>query len=403
MGSFSDDEDCLFFDAQEDISSVIDANSHGFGSSSCSINRVLANLHHKGWIGSPRSVEERRDNFFRWMGLNAGQIDMDNLVELNDDVRREFDRTRVSSGAVVRTTSSGNEFCSSWSMVSCLSDSSSDDSGNLEKNENFTCIDAKWEYQMDCTSMEHFENIKEGYKAVLDQGFVRELEAPPPLSPSDQQLIEREVKDANDFVGIMKRIKKVWVNRLRSMSCIVDREGFTDKLRLKNDDTFLESRARRVKVRQCKKQLKEMSALYMQQDIQAHEGAILTMKFCPDGRYLASAGEDGVVRVWQVVEDERSGELDIPEIDASCLYFTVNHLSELKPLLADKDKTGKSINMRKTSDSACVIFPPKVFRILERPIHEFHGHTHEILDISWSKNNVSSSYYLNHSCIFSQY
>lgn len=49
-------------------------------------------------------------------------------------------------------------------------------------------------------------------------------------------------------------------------------------------------------------------------------------------------------------------------------------------------------NSRK-SDSACIIFPPKVFRLLEKPLHEFHSHEGEVLDVSWSKHNylLSSS------------
>ena len=65
------------------------------------------------------------------------------------------------------------------------------------------------------------------------------------------------------------------------------------------------------------------------------------------------------MRLWQVVEDERSNELDIPEIDLSCLYFTVNHLSESKPLFADKEKMCKVSSSKKSLDTACVISPPK--------------------------------------------
>lgn len=392
MGSFIEEEQYRFFDAQEDIASISDANSDSSSSNSCSTNWVPDSLYQDKWIRSPKSVKERRNNFLRWMGLNSCQMHRDDSIDMKGDSQgREFDRIGGSSGAVLRTTSSGNKSSSSRSLVSSVSESSSDVSGNLVTKENFVCRDGKLVYRVGCNveQLEQLENIKEGHTADLCRGFVREMEAPP-SSPSSQQVSDREVEDANGLVGTMKRIKKGWANRLRSMSCIIDRQGIADKFRVKDNDTFLDSRSQRVKVRQCRKQLKELSALYIQQDIQAHEGAILTMKFSTDGQYFASAGEDGIVRIWQVVEDERS-ELDIPEIDPSCLYFTVNHLSELKPLFIQKDKMSKSTSPRKTSDSACVIFPPKVFRILERPMHEFRGHTDDILDLSWSENNVSNN------------
>jgi len=148
----------------------------------------------------------------------------------------------------------------------------------------------------------------------------------------------------------------------------------------------------RVKVKHCKKQAKELSALYQSQDIKAHDGAILAMKFSNDGKFLASSGEDGIVRVWKVVEDKKSRlRRDcLNEIDPSCMYFEVNDLSQLKPVLVNEEKPKKTTeSFRKTSDSACVVFPPKVFRIMEKPLYEFRGHTGEVLDISWSKDNVS--------------
>jgi len=38
------------------------------------------------------------------------------------------------------------------------------------------------------------------------------------------------------------------------------------------------------------------------QKIEAHQGAIWTMKFSCDGHYLASAGQDQVVCVWEIVD-----------------------------------------------------------------------------------------------------
>ncbi|KAI5819587.1 WD40-repeat-containing domain protein, partial [Pyronema omphalodes] len=76
--------------------------------------------------------------------------------------------------------------------------------------------------------------------------------------------------------------------------------------------------------------------------------AIWTMKFSNDGRYLAAAGQDAVVRVWQVLSSH-----------------------------ADH---GQGVRLN-----------APVF--LSQPIHEYHGHTAEVLSLSWSKNNflLSSS------------
>ncbi|KAF3505434.1 hypothetical protein F2Q69_00043540, partial [Brassica cretica] len=175
-----------------------------------------------------------------------------------------------------------------------------------------------------------------------------------------------------------KQSKKGWLTRLLSMGCSADTKVESGG-GIRASSTGYGDVLSRVKVKHCKKQAKELSALYQCQDIKGHNGSILAMKFSGDGKYLASAGEDGVVRVWKVIEDKRSRLLRkdcLNEINPSCIYFEVNDLSQLKPVLLDEDKKPNKTteSFKKTSDSACIVFPPKVFRLVEKPLHEFRGH-----------------------------
>ncbi|XP_058786738.1 uncharacterized protein LOC131661280 [Vicia villosa] len=387
MGSFSGDEDCQFFDAQEDVLSIGYANSDDDNDRSVSVD-----FDYDVWIRRPRSVRERRGEFMKSMGMSLDGIVVENLL----DVEKEeiIDRVRGSSGCE-------EEFSSSRLLMSCCSSMSfsEEDSNNLPcQNESLeigvgTNVDKKEEQKKHVKVNDDSDHLVVARKSE-DSVNVNVSG----VSPS-QGMVGRDFEDSDGdaVTGILNRVKRGWLRRLRSMTCMVDTQGEGDDHNGRGEGRMSVSgsgcRLQKVKVRQSKKKTKELSSLYLRQDIQAHEGSILTMKFSPDGQYLATGGEDCVVRVWQVVEEDRCNEIHIPEIDPSCIYFTVNNLSQLTPLFMDKEKLNQLKSMRKTSDSACVVFPPKIFRLLEKPLHEFRGHSSEVLDLSWSKKNylLSSS------------
>ncbi|KAG8059047.1 hypothetical protein GUJ93_ZPchr0002g24739 [Zizania palustris] len=128
-----------------------------------------------------------------------------------------------------------------------------------------------------------------------------------------------------------------------------------------------------TKVHQRNKKWMEFSAVYMCQEIQAHEGLISVMKVSSSGWYLASGGEDCAVRIWQITEIESSPSLYGRDTDTPLV-----HMNRSKGV---KNKLGKGQNR------SLAVIPKKVFRISETPLHEFHGHTSDVLDMAWSKSD----------------
>ncbi|KAL1325499.1 hypothetical protein HN51_035564 [Arachis hypogaea] len=158
----------------------------------------------------------------------------------------------------------------------------------------------------------------------------------------------------------------------------------------------------RVRVRQYGKSCKELTGLYKSQEIQAHEGSIWSIRFSLDGRYLASAGEDCVIHVWQVVETERKGELllmEKPEDANVNMLFIMNGsperatLSPSKESSLEKRRRGRPSVSRKSLSLDQLVVPETVFALTEKPICSFEGHLDDVLDLSWSRSQhlLSSS------------
>ncbi|KAI8015131.1 WD repeat-containing protein 44 [Camellia lanceoleosa] len=262
-------------------------------------------------------------------------------------------------------------------------------------------------------TMEEFEKCV-GYSPVVKELMRRENVS---RSLDDARKINTNSYLSKSFrnskrrgVALLKNIKGV----ANSMSgLIVDKErdhSIGDQRTNKN------STNKWIKVRQHGKSIKEFTALHLCQEIQAHEGSIWTMRFNPDGHYLASAGEDRVIHVWEVQECEVTSVKpydDYNSVSSTPLHpmarsmsdrpssFTEispmpserrkerPHLAELSPMLSERRKRGKGSTKKKGNLIPDYVHVPEaVFSLSERPVCSFTGHLDDVLDLSWSKSRL---------------
>ncbi|GAB4834619.1 hypothetical protein Ancab_032882 [Ancistrocladus abbreviatus] len=402
MGIRSEEGADRFFDANEEIASVSDSNSDCSENASwrCQeVGSVLSSSDYYFWMKRPQSVNERRDEFIRRMDfsldrfLPAGEV----LEDAVDNMEVGGERSMEISGAMLRTSDIEDGNLGTQTSISCRqNDEAHEAVDDDEVGENLTCriksLDDGREFIMD--EVGH-DGILRRLREVGSNRLLTIEEFQSVLGSSNlvQQFMRRGLEEVNSFVDAKrKKRKENWLEKLRvkaSMASIKERINaeFHDHLPIAGSGND------RVHVNPHKKRLKELSCLYREQDFCAHKGSILAMKFSPDGQYLASGGEDEVVRVWKVTEHERSAEVDISRFDPSCLYFTAKGVPNLTSLNKVKEKGDMMKKLRKSSDAACIVIPRRVFQITENPLHEFYGHEGEVLDISWSQNGflLSSS------------
>ncbi|KAH0433527.1 hypothetical protein IEQ34_027010 [Dendrobium chrysotoxum] len=392
LGCFSREEEDLFFDPRDDLSSVFDSCPASPAISDVSFpeenssKRVNSDPFYQVWMKSPCSIQERRAKFKQIMGLDPITSTYPDYIApyreltVDEKITEGIDRISLDCGAVLLSSVLENESLRSCCFVEAPSTSQERSSGEVFdhriKNLNDGCLLSARDSNQNGAS----RSLREDERVFMS-------------SYAKQFMRRNDSSSSTSSEKTMIRKKFGWLRRLGAVTCIVDRQRYNFASDVSDSEESSRAKFQKIQVRPYRKQSKEFSAVYSGQNFKAHRGAILSMKFSPDGEYLASAGEDGVVRVWQVMECARTSEYEIPNDDPACIYLTVSRNTEVAPLHADKEKMIRSRSLRSTSDSACVVVPPEVFHISEKPLYEFHGHKGDVLDLAWSndKHLLSSS------------
>lgn len=349
MESCSEIEDD-FFDTHEMFAQLSDSDSERSSSDDCSTS---SGFNYDSWVGNLDSVDERRNRFIKSIGLSPKWVVKDEEIEPeNDGFRGVSDDTKLEKPELVVEQSLDLE------------------DGVLIRQPSLSC----WSNSVPGLQRSVNENTDEDTQSKQSQSF--------DFGSSSQRGSRKETENVS-LLDRRKKVKKGWLQKLNVVARITDHHHH-------HIEPVDSTSTRAVHVHTNKKKSKELSSVYTTQDFPAHNGSISVLKFSHNGRYLASAGDDCIVRIWEITEYDDPKKYEIQGNDPTKLYFSTNHLSELAPINAGNEKTRK---IKKASELTCVILPPKVFRILERPVHEFRGHGGEILSLSWSKKGflLSSS------------
>ncbi|KAD3641412.1 hypothetical protein R6Q59_003992 [Mikania micrantha] len=365
MGGYSEDEDNEFFDTREVFDLMPDSDS-----GRCTEDCSTSGFGYDYWVGNLDSVDARRHRFLKFMGLSSRWlVESDREKEYEDDF---FDEIRDNTKLILP------EISNSQDDVLCRNPSFTDWSSKPMELVSSRSVQDHLRVKTVNRDDSDEDNNELMMKTLFD--FNSDSKAD---SHSSSQQSSRKEGEPVSLLDRRNKVKRGWLQKLNIVARITDKHD--ESVSLKHNHT--------VHVHTHKKKSKELSSLYATQEFPAHNGPISIIKFSHDGRYLASAGEDSILRIWKIFEDQDPRIYAIQETDRSSFYFSTNNLYELAPLKADKEKTWKIKGLRKSSELACVILPPKVFRISEKPVHELHGHGGEILSLSWSKKGhlLSSS------------
>ena len=125
----------------------------------------------------------------------------------------------------------------------------------------------------------------------------------------------------------------------------------------------------RVESQVRKKDTRDLERLVYCQRLAGHEKAVWAMRFSPDGRWLATGGQDTVVRVWKAQMWNESSSSD----DSPCATGGGDSSRCGSPEPGDGKLPPAALAARRAFDP--------------EPAFELRGHQHDVLDLAWSRDS----------------
>ena len=224
----------------------------------------------------------------------------------------------------------------------------------------------------------------------------------PPVRRTDIQDITQASKDLRKGVKAVSFISRLMGNKKKEEEIAPDQESVSNEGRPEGNDAEVFAQPvdnigysprqpqppAYIKMRSKHKKAREFDRVFLAQELECckrrkverqgsanklrrkgssptEANTVWAMEFSRDGKYLAAAGVDGIVRVWAVLSSSEERQ---------------NH-----------EKQESNQNMANGADAHAEHLSAPVFQ--SKPIREYEGHTSTVLDLSWSKNNflLSSS------------
>jgi WD repeat-containing protein 44 len=378
------------------------------------------------WTSQPAPVQERRRQLLHLLGLagdpSLARPESGRSASVDAEAPpppSPVERSRsggAAPGSAGRPPLGGGRLQSSLDDPSCLI-RNLDDGSEFVVREEFCLREVGTGRQL---SLEEFE-LFIGRSPIVQELMRRQsFSTPNSNSTSNSQSgastpMERSSSGSSNG-GLRSKRSSSWLRSIRSVASSMvtqsrDRRSSNDKDTSSEKGGHHSSSATddsqdsvpchgpdRVKVQQYGKSYKELSGLFMTQEMQAHNGSIWSIKFSPDGRYLASAGRDRVIHVWEVVEFERvPKERDVDEnencnpfLAIECNESSEPMVSSAAPIGSNWDKKLRATVLRSggSVSSDRLMVPEYVFALSQKPVITFAGHSADVLDLCWSKSQV---------------